>query len=186
MAHRRFRVATQGAAAHDKVATRHCECCVRNARVRDDDSSKGRPQTSYLPMRHSSAVRLRRSPQSLIYACTMGALTAVVLACDHNASTYVSTNAQVAMMYCCCRLRLSPPPQKMIDQRELFGFTLLPSCRASATQPCALCALLHSAIRLGFKRAVSSPCRSLRVVVIVMGGIGCCGCYFALPMRSGL
>jgi len=88
MAHRRFRVATQGAAAaHDKVATRHCECCVRNARVRDDDSSKGRPPTSYLPMRHSSAVRLRRSPQSLIYACTMGALTAVVLACDHNAST---------------------------------------------------------------------------------------------------
>lgn len=55
----------------------------------------------------------------------------------------------------------------MIDQRELFGFTLLPSCRASATQPCAL---LHSAIRPGFKRAVSSPCRSLRVVVIVMGG----------------
>lgn len=60
----------------------------------------------------------------------------------------------------------------MIDQRELFGFTLLPSCRASATQPCALCALLHSAIRLGFKRAVSSPCRSLRVVVIVMGTVG--------------
>lgn len=87
MAHRRFRVATQGVAAHDKVATRHCECCVRNARVRDDDSSKGRPHTSYLPMRHSSAVRLRRRPQSLIYACTMGALTAVVLACDHNAST---------------------------------------------------------------------------------------------------